>query len=152
MVWSPPKYGRFKKLPVSPRSTNISACLGKISRPASPRRAAQALRNLCISAAGIGSLVNRKTCAPPDLLRHTTIGSSRLLTFLIRPTWSSGYWSMSIQPQMQELSALIGIIPRLGSTPSRCLVHRSSVGGLRTTTALPACFPSPRDDSILYVP
>ena len=134
---------------MSPRSTNISACLGKISRPASPNCAAAAFKYCCMSRAGIGSDVNKNKCAPPDLLRQVTKGNPNDATFSTRPLWSSGYWSMSMQPHMQVLSALIGMMPKEGSTPSRCLTQRSSVGGLRTTTALPACLPSSLDFSTL---
>jgi hypothetical protein len=53
---SPLKYGKFKKLPVSPRSAFRNSCLGNISQSAKPNTDAISVSFFIADLAGTGSL------------------------------------------------------------------------------------------------
>ena len=105
-----------------------------------------------MSFAGVQSRENKKQWAPPDFERQTTKGNDMRRIFSISSVWSKGYWSTSIQPHLQLLSRLIGMMPIAAPLPERCPSHVSMVRGSRTTAALPVFFPFAFFESILYVP
>ena len=130
---------------MSPRSTRISVCFGKISEPSYPSMTDICFNFDCIKDAGIFSLVNKKTCAPPDLDRQTIKGRLSFRILLMRLRWSKLYSSISIHPQRQVLSLVIGMMPSAAPLPSRWLLHKSLVTSPLTIKALPFCLPfSPR--------
>ena len=139
------------KLPTSPRSTNISSCLGNISHPPWPMTEAISDALSLNSPALIHSVIKKNMCAPPDLLRQTTQGIFNFLSCLSKAIWSNGYMSMSKAPNLHWLSSLIGIDPT-PRTPDKWPLTSSSVSGDLFIYEFADCLPALRSADILVCP